>query len=127
MKKSIITIGLALGLATTFLNSSLVNTTQNQNITVQAAKRTKWHKGMPKQLRGNWYGRGMVLKISNKHVYFIPRSGAAVSRVKKLQYTKSGKTYKYRVYWRDGGKYQGTIHYINKHTVKFNGYRLTKR
>ena len=69
----------------------------------------------------------MVLKISNSHINFIPVTGAAVSQAKKVEYTKSGKTYKYRVYWISGGKYQGTIHYINKHIVKFNGYNLTKR
>lgn len=127
MKKSILNLGVALGLATTFSTSFVTNSTQNYSSTVQAAKKTKWHKGMPKVLHGNWYGQGMVLKISNKHVYFIPTTGASVSQVKKVEYTKSGRTYKYRIYWVSGGKYQGTIHYINKHTVKFNGYKLTKR
>lgn len=104
-----------------------VTLVENVNVSdVQAAK-VRWHKGMPKSLRGNWYSRGMILKISNKYVYFVPVGGAAVSKVKKLTYRKHGKnTYQYRIVWSGNSKYIGTIKKLNKHTVKFNGYTLKK-
>lgn len=87
-------------------------------ILIQYATRNKvtWHKGMPKALHGRWYGKGMVLIVNNKHVYFIPVTGSSVSKQKNIQFRKITKnSYRYRV-----GKhgYSGVIKKLNKHTAK---------
>lgn len=122
--KRIFTITATVMMATTPI-MGLVN--NNTATTVQAAKKSAWHKGMPKKLRGNWKGHGMVLKVSNKAVYFVPAKGAAVSKAKRVIYRQTKKnSYQYKVYWKNGGTYKATIKYISKHKVKFQGYTLKK-
>lgn len=120
--KKIITILTVVSLATV----SYITSCDSNNGITQAA--SSWHKGMPRSLHGNWYGKRMVLIISNNHVYFIPVTGTAVSKAKKLIYRKRNhNTIQYRITWREGGKYTGTIKQLNKHTVRFNGYTLRRR
>ncbi|WP_173021228.1 hypothetical protein [Secundilactobacillus folii] len=83
---------------------------------------------MPKILQGNWRGHSDRLKISNKHVYVIPKNGAAVSRVKSVKYRYLGhRTYKYYQKFTHGGSYSANIKIsVNHRTVKVNGHYYRK-
>ncbi len=124
--KVVMAIAICVGLTTS--TNGILNIDISSIHTVSAVDRNRWHKGMPKKLLGKWHGNGMTLIVSNKHVYFVPDSGASVSKVKKLVSKKVGPSvYKYKITWAEGSNYIGTLKLVNSNLLKYNGYYLSRQ
>lgn len=106
--------------------------------TVQAARRTrthrrshvKWHRGVPKVLRGHWGGHGMLFQINGRTGFVSIAKGPDNYREYSVQYAKVGRNrYRMRSKWSKKDKYEYTdvFRVINRHKISFGGTIFTKR
>ncbi|MGP4117097.1 hypothetical protein ACS4N0_07960 [Levilactobacillus zymae] len=99
-----------------------------------AQANTKWHKGIPQRLRGNWLqktGKYRFYCVINKsQVYFIANGHGSGDHFKvQIKYV-GNHTWKYRQKSsldRAGGWEYGTLHYMNsRHKLHTNGTTFHK-